>query len=662
MPTQPEDCKHYVFGDFRLDASQRALFHKAELISLALKSLETLLFMVQRHGRIVEKHELMKALWPDAFVEEGNLARNISTLRKILSDTDNGQLFIETIPKRGYRFVAPVRVLNGEDATQSSDTLLMPVEATLNVSTQEPASADPLDSIAQSIEASPQVSGAPRVPTRSLLRTVALALLASTVLLGLGLWFFQMRAQRSHPVEIHSLAVLPLQNLSPDPGQDYFADGITEELITNLAQSLPLRVISRTSVMRYKQTKEPINHIARELGVEAIVEGAVARSGDRVTVTVQLIDATEDRHLWAHKYERNFEDVLALEAEVSQEVAKQVGGKLSPQLDAKAAKPRAVDPQVYELCLMGRFHWNKRTAADLARSADYYQQAIARDPAYAPAYAGLASAYALMPSYDSVGMRDTFAKAEAATLHALALDDSLAEAHATLALIRLNKTPDWMHTEPEFRRALELNPSYATAHDWYAYYLLSSGRRGEALTEMEEARKLDPLSAIINADEGDLLYNFHRDAEARARLTQAIELAPDLGQPYLTLAFLEIAEGHQPDALKEARTALALDPTNPQTIAGAAYVLAVTGQTGDATRLLATLKDLTHHGAALPHLTALVQMGLGKRDEAFDSLEEMKNSKLGAGLSGLPQWRVFDELKTDPRYQKLLADRPRESH
>jgi tetratricopeptide (TPR) repeat protein len=408
--------------------------------------------------------------------------------------------------------------------------------------------------------------------------------------------------------------------------------------------------------MRYKQTNEPITQIARELGVEAIVEGAVARSGNRVTVTVQLIDAAEDRHLWAQKYDRNVGDLLGLEAELSQQIASQVGGTLALRQNFKAAKSRPVDPQVYDLCLLGRYHWNKRTAADLTQSVEYFQQAINRDPSYAPAYAGLANAYALLPSYQSIEGRDSYAKAMAASRRALELDDTLSEAHATLGLIGLNSgLPDWTQTKIELRRALELNPNFATAHHWYAYYLLSSDRLNEALAEMELARQLDPLSAIINADEGDVLYTARRYEEAKARLRQAIEMAPDLGQPHATLALVDLEDGHASNALTEARAGLALDPTNPGTIGAAGYVLAATGHTQEAERLLATLKDLVHRGAALPAYAAFIHIGLGQRKEALDALEEQANPKTGSPLYNLDRWHVFDELHSDPRFQKLLA-------
>ena len=404
--------------------------------------------------------------------------------------------------------------------------------------------------------------------------------------------------------------------------------------------------------MRYKQTHEPITQIARALGVEAIVEGAVARSGDRVTVTVQLIDATEDRHLWARSYTRDVKDLLGVETELSQEIASQVGGALAAPRHPDEAASRPVDPQVHELCLLGRYHWNQRTAAGLEKSADYYQQAIQRDPSYAPAYAGLAAAYAILPQYASIDRQASYAKAAAAARQALELDGNLAEAHATLAFVVL-VGPHWKQSEPEFRRALELNPNDATAHHWFALYLLFSNRIDAALAEMEAARRLDPLSAIINADEGHLLYVSRRYPEARARLRRAIELAPDLGQPHETLALMALETGSASDALAEARTGLALDPSNPRTMGEAGYVFALTGHSEEAGKLLATLSELTKRGSAYPAFAGLVDLGLGRRNDALDEIKE--GAKLGAA-SSIIQWHAFDELNADPQYRKVIAE------
>jgi TolB-like protein/Tfp pilus assembly protein PilF len=469
----------------------------------------------------------------------------------------------------------------------------------------------------------------------------------------IGAGIFALKSGRGAARPIHSIAVLPLQSLSPDAGQDYFADGITEELITNLAQRLKLRVISRTSVMPYKGTNKPIGQIARELGVEAIVEGSVARVGDRVTLTVQLIDATEDRHLWAGKYERRIEDILAVEAELSQAVAAQVSGTLNVA-QSRLAASRVPAPRVYDLCLLGRYHWGKRTREGLIKAEEYFREAIELDPSYAPAYAGLANTYAMRPHYDAVSMADYSAKATATARQALALDDTLAEAHTTLGFIALGGA-DSAGAESEFRRALELNPSYAFAHHWFAYFLLFADRPDEALAEVELARQLDPLSAVINADQGEFLYTARHFDEARESLRRSIELRPEFGQPHATLALIELETGHLAKAMEEARAGFALDPHNPRTLAEAGYVFAVSGQTAEAQTLLATVQDLEEQGAALPVFPALIEVGLGQRDQARATLKQMFVTDPTSGLKGVVQWHAFDGLVELRSGQIILA-------
>jgi len=618
----------YRFAGFELIAAEGELRAGDSSVRLQEKPLLLLTALLDNPQELVTREQLRQRMWDSqTFVDyEQGINVAIKKLRDALGDSAEHPTFIQTVAKKGYRF-------------------LLPVEVTERALTVQPAS-EP-QPIAERARARSGTFPWSR-------RGLVVAQLAAVVLLALGLWLVQVQAKKPRgSTQIHSLAVLPLRNLSPEPGQDYFADGVTEELITDLAQSLPLRVISRTSAMRYKQTDEPLTQIARELGVEAIVEGGVTRSGNRVTVTVQLIDATEDRHLWARKYDRDVKDLLNVEAELSQEIASQVGGTLATERVPEAANSGPVDPQVHELCLLGRYHWNKRTAAGLAKAADYYQQAINRDPKYAPAYAGLAAAYALLPEYTSARIRECHAKAAAAVQHALELDDTLAEAHTTAGFIAL-LGPNWNESEGEFRRAIELNPSYATAHHWFSFYFLFANRNDAALSEMEAARQLDPLSAIINADDGSFLYAARRYDEAKARLRRAIELAPDLGQPHATLALLELETGNASDALSEARSGLALDPSNPRTVGEAGYVLAATGHNEEARRLLAKLNEMIKRGSAYPGFAGLVDMGLGQRDGALTALRESIN--FGAGLRGLNQWHAFDELKADPRYRALLAE------
>jgi len=622
----------YRFAQFELNLAEGELRSGGSIVLIQEKPLLLLIALLDNPQRLVTREQLRDRMWDSRTVvnyEQGiNVA--IKKVRDALGSSAENPQLIETVAKKGYRLNVPVSVVFEEVNAQEVSPPPAPVAA-------EPA-------------IQPSVSGARNAPRGRLLWAIAAGIVG---VLGVALCLTWIGSHHAAP--IRSLAVLPLRDLSPASGQEYFADGITEEVITNLAQTLPLRVISRTSVMRYKGTNESIAQIARDLGVDAIVEGAVARSGDRVTITVQLINAAEDRHLWAQTYDRHLEDILAIEAEVSRAIAGQVGVTLGLQ-QARLASSRPVDARVYELCLMGRFHINKRTGADLAKAEDYYQQAIAGDPGYAPAYAGLAKVYVLLPSYGPAPLRVSLAKATAAARRALDLDEGVAEVHATLGLIALNTNPEWTHSEPEFRRAIKFDPSDATAHRWLAYYLLFAGRRAEALTEIALARQLDPLSAGTNSDEGHFLYVTRHFGEARARLQVAIELAPDFGQSYATLALVELESGHPAEALKEARIGLELDPQNPRTLGEAGYVLASTGKTAESRQLLATLQDVARGGAATAWVySAMVEIGLGERDRALESLRELLDPKNGGGFQGIGQYHAFDVLSADSRYQELLA-------
>jgi len=623
--------KIYRFAGFELRPAESELSTAESRLRLQEKPLLLLTALLDNPQTLVTRDQLRERMWDsDTYVDyEQGINVAVKKVRDALGDSAEQPKFIQTVAKKGYRMIPPVEVIAAEDELPE---------------VQLPPSISPVS---------------PAVPTRQPLLFLSWGLAAFAVAIAavFAVRYFYTREESRRPEPVSSLAVLPLRNLSPESGQDYFADGITEELITDLAQSLPFRVISRTSVMRYKETNEPVNRIARDLGVQLIVEGAVAKSGDRVTVTVQLINATEDRHLWARKFDQKVEDILTVEGELSQEIADQVGVALDADHRSKLANSRPVDSDVYELCLLGRYFWNKRTPAGLAKSIEYFQQAIRRDPRYAPAYAGLADSYEILPMYDSVDDFEYFAKAREAAQRAIELDESLADAHLAMAFVALQywRTQSKL-AEREFNRSLELNPNDANAHHWFGYFLVFSGNLDGAVAEMERARQLDPLSAIINADDGHLLYAAGRNDEAAVRLRQAIELAPDLGQPHETMALIDVAEGRGSEALGEARRGLELDSNNPRTIGEAGYVLAQTGQVMEARSLLAHLDELVRRGSSPQSYPALILIGLGERSKAMDLLADAERTSTYGALQGLSQWPAFDQLKSDPRYQKLLSE------
>jgi TolB-like protein/DNA-binding winged helix-turn-helix (wHTH) protein/Tfp pilus assembly protein PilF len=482
----------FDFGPFRLDTSDRALLRAGERLELPPRVFDTLLTLVQSGGRLLEKDELMQTVWPNTVVEENNLSQAVYLLRRILHDGENGARYIETVPKRGYRFVARVEQVENDE---ESSLIERPSQVRL-----EPASGNPRDngSSQSRIQAPPK----PRWVVWGIAGLIGI--LAAVLVVEAGRWRDRQKNQ-SDSEPIRSVAVLPLQNLSNDPEQEYFADGMTDELITELAQVRQLKVVSKTSIMQYKGVRRPLSEIGRELGVDAVVEGSILRSGNRVRITAQLIRTATDHHIWAKAYEGDLKNVLSLQALVAGAITDEVKLGLTPAERNRLRASRPVDPEAYEAYLRGRYFWNRRDVGGFQKAIEYFNQAIKKDPNFALAYSGLADCDTLL-ALDTLGP-GLMGEAKAAALKALALDDGLAEAHTSLAAVRIFLEWDWTGSELEFKRALDLNPNYAPAHHWYGNILLGPlGRHEEAIAELNRARELDPLSLIINADLGYAYY------------------------------------------------------------------------------------------------------------------------------------------------------------
>ncbi len=492
---ETRDKPLYQFGAFHLNPAGRELLRGNERLELPPRVFDTLVVLVEEKGKLVEKDRLMSAVWPDTVVEENNLSQAIYLLRKTLHDGDNGIRYIETVSKRGYRFVARVQQVENE-----AESSLM--ERSWQVQL-EPAKGNGNNGSSQSPAHSP-VQALPK--SRWLVWCIAglVSILAALLAVQVGRWRDRQKNQLDNE-PIRSVAVLPLQNLSNDPEEEYFADGMTDELITELAQVRQLKVVSKTSIMQYKGVRRPLTQIGRELGVDAVVEGSILRSGDRVRITAQLIRTATDRHIWAKAYEGDVKNVLSLQALVAEAITDEVKLDLTPAERDRFRASRPVDPEAYEAYLRGRYFWNRRDVGGFQKAIGYFNQAIKKDPNFALAYSGLADCDTLM-ALDTLGP-GLMAEAKAAALKALELDDKLAEAHTSLAAVRIFLDWDWTGSELEFKRALELNPNYAPAHHWYGNILLGPlGRHEEAIAELNRARELDPLSLIINADLGYAYY------------------------------------------------------------------------------------------------------------------------------------------------------------
>jgi len=471
------------------------------------------------------------------------------------------------------------------------------------------------------------------------------------LLASLGAWKLYF-SKRPSPV-IRSLAVLPLESLSNDASQDYFADGMTDELITDLGQISALRVISRTSVMVYKHARKPLPQIARELNVDAVVEGTVLRSGDQVRITAQLIEAATDKHLWAQSYDGEFRNALSLQNQVAKAIADQIRVSLNPQEQAALKNVRVVNTEAYESYLKGRYFWNKRTAEGLKSALNYFNQAIAKDPKYAPAYSGLADTYALLADWEYGVMtpKEALPKAKAAAIKALELDSTLGEAHTSLAFCLDVFDWDLDSAGKEYQRAIELNPGYATAHQWYASHLIVLGRNDEAIAEMRKAESLDPLSLIISADLADFLVVAHSYDESIRESRKTIEMDPNFALAHNQLGQAYLQKQMQDEAVAELQKAVELSGSSPTCVANLARAYIASGKRSEAEKLLSDLEKRSNSSYSHASEIAEIYLALGDTDQAMNWLEKCFNERFNPSVLMRPG---FDPLRSDPRFKDLL--------
>jgi TolB-like protein/tetratricopeptide (TPR) repeat protein len=517
-------------------------------------------------------------------------------LRLALRDDPERPKFLETVVGKGYRFSGDIQIT--EPATGKHQ--------------------DFLSNASDSIIA-PKLA-APRRSYRWILFSVLLIVVAMVP----AAFFWSRHTTAPDVTRFQSIVVLPLENLSGDTDQDYFADGMTDELITDLAKIGSLRVISRTSAMQYKRTHKPLSQIARELKVDAVVEGTVTRSPNRVRVTAQLIDAKNDRHLWAENYERDLGDAVTLQSQIAAAVANGIHAKLTPSEETQLRRVRPVNPTSYDAYLKGRFHFNKRTDADLQSAIAYFNQAIAIDPGYALAYVGLADSYNIAGSwvFTTVSREEAQSKAMMFATRALAIDESLGEAHTSLADAKFLFDCDWSGSEAEFQRALALSPNYANAHHWYAELLMDTGRFDESVRESYKARDLDPLSALMNTSVASRLCTAGRCEEAMPHVLAALELDPDLPLAHVDLARIYTREGKFAEAIAEAKKAVLLSNNNPNFVANPAYVYAVSGDRTHAMEVLSTLQKTSKTRYVAPYQFAVVYSALGAKQKSLGALRK----------------------------------------
>jgi TolB-like protein/DNA-binding winged helix-turn-helix (wHTH) protein len=617
----------FQFGVFELDLRAGELRKQGVRVKLQEQPFQVLATLLERAGEVVTKEELQERIWPaDTFVDfDHGLHSAITRLREALGDSSESPRFIETLPRRGYRFVSPVKVLGKAEGLAVAEERRFP------------NSGDRLTRIGGSVLAG-LLGGA-----------LLLGIVLSTNLGGTRRWLLR----ESNPA-IRSLAVLPLENLSGDPGQEYFADGMTDALITDLSKISALRVISRTSSMQYKGTKKSLPKIAQELNVDAVVEGSVMRSGNRVRITAQLRHAATDQNLWAETYERDLGDALKLQSEVTRAIAQQVRIELTPQQKAGLSSARGVNPAAYEAYLRGRYFWNQRTEMGLWKSVELFQHAIELDPNSALSHAGLADAYAVLGSWtlEAVAPTQVLPQIKAATERALQLDPSLAEAHTVLAGVK-HAEWDWNGAGIEYLHAIELNPNYAHAHHWYSQYLCELGRFDEGVAEADRAHALDPLNLMLGIDVGMRLYWARRYGEAIDPIQKTLELDSNFRVAHRFLGQVYEQNEMYEKAIAELERAAELSDNNPIDLGALGHVFAVSGQRQKAVQEIEELHKLSSKRYVSGYEFALIYAGLGEQDKALRWLENAFHEH-SAWMIHLKVDPRLDPLRSDPRFQDLL--------
>ena len=612
------------FDTFELDVRAAELRKGGIKLRLQGQPIQVLAKLLSSPGELVTREELRAEIWPaETFVDfDHSLHNAISRIREVLGDSAEKPRYIETLPRRGYRFVRPVEKVAIPEAQQA------------------PAG-EPVVAVA-----------APRTRTRAAL----IAGLSVVVVAAAALVLAPALARRTAAIpSVRSIAVLPMDNFSGDPAQEYFADGMTDELITDLAKIASLRVISRTSVMRYKGTKKSLPDIARELNVDGIIEGSVTRSGQRVRITAQLLYGPTDKHLWAETYERDLGDILSLQSEVAQAIAQQVRAELTPQQQARLGSTRPVNPEAYDAYVRGRYYlWNDfTTGLPLNTAKQYFEESVRKDPGFALAYSGLADAYAYLGFFHQLPAETAYRSAEEALRQAAALDNNIGEIHDTQAVLNWRYRWDWDGADRELQQAIALSPSYICAHEDRAEFLGFQGRRAEAKAEVAKSMELDSSvsSALTESAVDYQLRDFPSLVEASRR---GMGLNPKEWLEYYFLGVGYEGTGKNPEAIVAFQKAVELSGGDQGAIAELAYAYAQTGRKAETEKVLQDFQQKTNNAYISPYLIATLYAGLGEKDKAFEMLEKAYREKCLDLSWDLKADLRMDSLRSDPRYKNLL--------
>jgi DNA-binding winged helix-turn-helix (wHTH) protein/TolB-like protein/Flp pilus assembly protein TadD len=637
--------ENYEFDHFRIDAKHRFLMRDGEVLQLKPKVFDTLMVLVESAGRIVTKDELMQAVWGDTIVEENNLTHNISVLRKVLGENRGDHRYILTIPGRGYRFVADVKALNGESthlvmAKFSRSEILIGDETHI-------------DDIANG-ESEPVKAN--RRPATARTLTGLLIVVAILVVSGLAYVYIRNINKRNELTglsAVRTLAVLPFKSIGAGGEDEYLQVGIVDALITRLSHVQRIAVKPTGAVRKYTAADQDPANAGRELGVDAVLNGSVQKAGDRIRVIVQLVNVRDGSALWGETFDEKIADIFTVQDRISEHVSAALTLTLSKAEKDRLTRRETSSAEAYQLYLKGRYYWNKRTQETAKKAIEYFQQSIDLDPNYALAYAGIADSYIILGVYTGLPPQEAFPKAKAMAQKALQLDESLAEAHTALAYVKFRYEWDWSGAEAEYRRAIELNPNYATAYQWASLNLAAVGRLDEAISQMRRAEELDPLSPIINSNMEWVLYLARRNDDGIAHCGKTLEIDPSFFATHKYLGLLYVQKGMYEQAIAEYLKAKDLSPDDYHIVALIGHAYALLGKRDKARTALLDLKEMAKQKYIQPWSIALIYTALGEKDQALAWLEKAYQDR-SSYMVYLKVEPMLDSLRSDSRFGDLL--------
>jgi DNA-binding winged helix-turn-helix (wHTH) protein/TolB-like protein len=643
----PDELRIYRFADFTLDPREHRLLRGAEEIYVAPKTFETLLYLVCRHGHLVTKQDLLETLWAGTFVTENALTRCIKEVREALNDDAHQPLYIRTIPRVGYKFIADV-----EEVSNSSEDARLP-KPTQRLITTPGRSDDSANTEGSATTQFPALASKViddqgnswrRLKMNMLLRVS----ISAVALIGMLLLVYQFRAKQVVPEgQITSIAILPFKPLASEARDESMELGMADTLITALSKVEHLKVRPTTAVRKYTALDQDALAAGREQRVDAVLEGTIQKSEDHIRVTVRLLRVKDGAQLWADQIDRNSSDIFWIQDSITQRVAGSLSLKLSGAEKQLLSKRYTSNNEAYQQYLKGRYFLNKTTEEDFGKAIDYFHQAIEKDPNYALAYVGVADSYAQLGSFGLMPTNDAYARAKEAAMQALERDDKLGEAHASLGFILTNYYWDWQEAERQFKQAIVLNSNYSMTHTWYSQYLAFMGRSDEAIEQMKRALEIDPLSPWSNS--GFVLFLGRHYDEAIQASQKALELDKNFAVAHMVAGLSYVQKKSYVEGISELQQATA----NPDSRALLAYAYAMSGSKNEARKILKGLDELSKKKYVSPFPLAVAYTGLGDYDRAFEELEKAQAERSWA-MGMLRVNPVFDGLRSDKRFTALI--------